>query len=81
MFIVIKTVSWVEAGRPMVGAGVEETFVSGNQARVYIGRKLEELEKDGGYDHVDGQYPQIVAQNKRTKDWIQYYVQERKVTV
>ena len=81
MFIVMKTVSWLAVGRPLTGVGVEEVFTNQNKAMIYIGRKLEELKKDDKYDNVDGQYPQIIAHDKKVDEWIQYYVQEKKVTI
>lgn len=81
MFIVMKTVTWLSVGRPLTGVSVEEVFTNRNKAMLYIGRKLEGLKKDDKYDNVDGQYPQIVAHNKKTEDWIQYYVEEKPVTI
>lgn len=81
MFIVVKTNSWINDGRPFTGAGVEEVFTNQNKAMLYIGHKLEELKGSKRFDTVWGEYPQIVAHDKSADEWIQYYVQEKKVMI
>ena len=81
MFIVMKTNSWIDDGRPFTGVGVEEMFTGQNKAMIYIGRKLEELKGSKRFDTILGEYPQIVAHDKEVDEWIQYYVQEKKVTI
>ena len=90
MYFVVKSVSWIDKvhGKnvPMVSAIVEEAFTDIEDMRAYVKNGIDFLpEKNfdvSGDETIYGSHlPDVSIYDKKAKEWIRYYCQEKRVVV